>query len=343
MEIEPLDPAAAGSSVLEGVHEVVSAADRLDKPGAPPVTFDAAIGRLENPQPNLGRALRWVARRDGRVAGLAALYFPDAENSHLGLLELTVHPEARRRRIGTAVLSAITPELRGRTVLECWNVTKGGAGVAFGTALGFEVVDETVFQTLSLVGADRCAWEVSPAAGYRLHTWHGSAPEELVTSYADARRAIADSPFGRSAYRFPRWTADRVRESEADRRRRGIDHRVVAVVHRGSGRVVGFTELQLYPHRRDLGYQGDTAVLAAHRGRGLGFCAKAAMLRLLLAERPDVEQVVTSTAAANPYMVNVNVALGYRTTRETVILAQDTEKLARRRAQRSVARGWWGS
>ncbi|MEV6898909.1 hypothetical protein [Amycolatopsis sp. NPDC051372] len=140
------------------------------------------------------------------------------------------------------------------------------------------MVDETVFQTLSLVGADRCAWEVSPAAGCRLHAWQGSAPEELVASYAEARRAIADSPFGRSANRFPRWTADCVRESEADRRRRGIDHRVVTVVQRDS-----------------------------------------------------------------PYMVDVNVALGYRTTRETVILAHDLEKLARCRAQRSVARGWWGS
>ncbi|WIX77162.1 GNAT family N-acetyltransferase [Amycolatopsis carbonis] len=330
MEIEPLDPASAGRSVLEGVHEVVSAADRLDKPGAPPVTFETAIGRLENPQPSLGRVLRWVARRDGRVVGLAALYFPEAENSHLAILELTVHPDARRDRVGTAVLRALTPELHERTVLECWNVTKGGAGAAFGTALGFEVVDETVFQALSIGAADRSAWKVSPAAGYRLRTWQDSAPEELVASYAQARRAIADSPFGRSAYRFPRWTADRVRESEADRRRRGIDHRVVAVVQRDSGRVVGFTELQLYPHRHDLGYQGDTAVLAAHRGRGLGFCVKAAMLRRLVAERPEVEEVITSTAAANPYMVNVNLALGYRTTRETVILAQN--KLARGRA-----------
>lgn len=219
---------------------MISASDQLDNPGAPATTFATAIGRLNDPQPNLGPVRRWVARRDGRVVGLAALYFPEAENSHLSLLQLTVHPDARRNHIGTAILRAITPEVRAhdRTVLECWNITKGSAGTSFATALGFEVVSTTVCQTLSIGDVDRSAWEVEPAAGYRLHTWHGAAPDELVASYAVARRAIADSPFGRSALRFPAWTVDRVRESEAESRRREIDHRVVAVVREDSDQVV---------------------------------------------------------------------------------------------------------
>jgi mycothiol synthase len=327
--VEPIDPGSADRSTLEDIYQLISASGELDNPGAPALTLETAIGRLKNPQPSLGPVLRWVAHQDSRVVGLAALYFPEAENSHLGLLELTVHPDARRHRIGTAILRAITPELRAheRTVLECWNVTKGGAGVSFATVLGFEVVSATVFQTLSISNVDRSAWEVEPRPGYRLHTWQGTAPGELVASYAEARRAIADSPFGRSAFRFPAWTVERVRESEADRRHREIDHRVVAVVRQDSEQVVGFTELQMYPHREDLGYQGDTAVLAQHRGHSLSFCAKATMLQWLLAERPKLKQVITSTAAANPYMVNVNLALGYRNTREMVILSCGTDKI----------------
>ncbi|SFQ53809.1 hypothetical protein SAMN05421854_114175 [Amycolatopsis rubida] len=328
--VEPIDPANSDRLTLEDVYEVIASSSRLDNPEAPVLTFDEAIGRLKNPQPGLGQVLRWAVRRGNHVVGLASLYFPEAENSHLGLLELTVHPRARRGGIGTAVLRTITPELRvrGRTVVECWNITEGGAGASFGTARGFEAVSTTVLQMLSISTVDRSVWEVEPPIGYRLVSWCGLAPDELLASYAEARRAIADSPFGRSAFRFPAWTAERVRESEADRRHREIDHRVVAIVRQDSDEVVGFTELQVYPHRKNFAYQGDTAVLAQHRGHSLGFCAKAAMLRWLQTERPEVEQVMTSTTAANPYMVNVNLALGYRSARRMVILACETEKLA---------------
>lgn len=332
LQTAPLDPATADEAELRGVFEVIAAASRVDSPDLPPVTFESAVARLNNPQPNITPARRWTARQGDRVVALASLYFPPAENSFLGLLELVVHPDVRRSGVGSALLRAIAPELRedGRTQLECWNVRQEGAGEWFGKALGFRVVCTTIFQKLPLGQVDRASLAVVPADGYRLQDWSGSAPTELVESYAHARQAIADSPFGRSAFQFPAWTVERIRESEEENRRANIEHRVVAAVHEVTGQVVGFTEMNLFPHREDVAFQGDTAVLAEHRGHGLGHCVKAGMLRWLLAEHSHFEQVFTATSAANPHMIAVNHRLGYYDAQANLVLGQDVDELLAR-------------
>jgi GNAT superfamily N-acetyltransferase len=324
MDVVEFDPHTADMRDLEGVFGVAAAAQAVDLPGLPPVTFDEVIGGLRHPQPNLAPARRWFTRRDDRIVAVASLFLPRAENSPLSLIKLLVHPDVRRQRIGTTTFHALVPELRneGRTVVEGWNVRTGSPGERFGRALGFRVVRTTLFQTLSLDDFDPTT-EVLPAKGYRLQSWHGSTPDELVATFAQARQAIADSPFGQSAFQFPEWTPQRVRSDEDDRRNSNIAQRIVAAVHEDTGAIAGFTELNLYSHRKDIAFQGDTAVLAEHRGHGLGYCMKASMLRWLRAEHPQVEQACTSTAAANTYMAGVNHRLGYRDFHETLVLGQD--------------------
>ena len=67
----------------------------------------------------------------------------------------------------------------------------------------------------------------------------------------------------------------------------------------------------LQPGRVDLCWQRDTAVVAHYRGLGLGRVVKAAMMRWLLADFPDLGKVITSTATANAQMIGVNERLGY--------------------------------
>ncbi|WP_166659536.1 GNAT family N-acetyltransferase [Labedaea rhizosphaerae] len=318
------DPFTAAEKDLREIFDVASAAHAVDLPDLPPVTFEAVIGGLRTPQPNLAPARRWFARRDGRIVALASLFLPPAENSALSLVKLLVHPDVRRHGVGTAVFHRISPALRdeGRTVVEAWNVRKGSPGERFGSALGFRVVCSTLFQVLSLDGLGPVP-DVPPAKGYRLRSWSRSAPDDLVDSYASARQAIADSPFGQSAFRFPDWNARRVRADEEDRRRTNIEQRIVAAVHEESGVVAGFTELNLPAHHQDVAFQGDTAVLAEHRGHGLGYCLKTSMLRWLRAEHPGHQQVYTSTASANAHMAGINHRLGFRDFQETLVLAQD--------------------
>lgn len=165
---------------------------------------------------------------------------------------------------------------------------------------------------------DPALWDVAVPAGYRVRQWTGAAPDDLVDSYAVARGAIHDAPFGDLDFRLPEWTAARVREAETELRELNVEERVVVTVHVETGAVAGFTALELVPHRPERGNQRATAVLAEHREHGLGRCVKAHMMRWLVADRPAFERVITATSASNVHMTLVNHQLGYTTVRNTV-------------------------
>lgn len=318
--VEWLDPNRGDEAEFAGFHEVRSAADAVDLPGEEPTTYESTAGRLRNPFPGFGDVRHWLARRDGEVVATATLLFPERENDRLALAEITVHPKSRRQGIGTAVLRALAPEMaaRGRDVVEGAMVTKGGAGEAWATALGFRTVNETILQWLRFAEVDRSLWDVPVPVGYRVERWVGVAPEEFIASYAEAKCAIRDAPRGEAALQEREWTVDRVREDEVSAVGRGIEARVVVAVHEATGAVVGLTQLWLQPRRRPWGFQQDTAVLAAHRGHGLGRAIKAAMLRWLVSDGPDLVLVRTGTNADNVHMARVNHALGFTTVRSMV-------------------------
>ena len=64
--------------------------------------------------------------------------------------------------------------------------------------------------------------------------------------------------------------------------------------------------------RPSLGRQGDTGVVAAHRGHGLGRWLKAENLRRALDHQPGIEVVETYNAESNPHMLAINVDMGFR-------------------------------
>src|SRR2546421_408538 len=121
------------------------------------------------------------------------------------------------------------------------------------------------------------------------------APQDVLDSYAVARDAIHDAPLGESDYRWPRWSPAPGRAAEAEARSQGLEQRVVVAIREGTGEIAGFTEVCVHPRRPDVGYQRDTAVVAAHRGRGLGRCLKAHMLPWLLVDRPALARITTTT------------------------------------------------
>ncbi|MEU5697174.1 GNAT family N-acetyltransferase [Actinosynnema sp. NPDC020468] len=318
--VELFDPRGAVEADLVGCHRVMAEWWRVDKRDLPALSYTECVNRLCTPFPGFGEEVRWLARRGGEVVGLATIDLLEAESSHIGLTEIVVDPRVRRQGIGTAVLRALLPELRdrGRHLVEGWQLTVGGDGPEWARTRGFTTVGTVLMQALEFAGADPARWDVPVPAGYRTRRWRGAAPEELVESYALARQAIHDAPLGGLGYRQPDWTVPRVREREAELRSAGVEHRVVVAVHEATGVVAGSTELEVLPDDLDWGYQRETAVVAAHRGRGLGRCVKAEMIRWLLADRPTFTRVQTTTGAANTPMQRVNAQLGFTTTRTMV-------------------------
>ena len=330
--IERFDPRRATEAEFAGYHAVVAASEAADRPGEPGLPLAEVAGRLTKPLPGLGPAAHWVARRGPRLVAFAEVRFLEGENSGIGLTDITVHPDERGAGIGTALLRAVVPQLRARDrrTVEGWQVVAGTAGQRWAVARGFRQVRAIARQALVVAEADRARWDVPVPAGYRVRAWTGAAPEDVVASYARARGAIHDAPLGESEFRWPEWTVGKVRAAEADFRAQGLEQRVVAAVHEASGDVAGFTEVCLHPRRPDWAYQRDTAVLAAHRGHGLGRCVKAHLTRWLVAERPAVARISTTTGEDNAHMLRVNSDIGYTTLRSVVAVRQDVAELTAR-------------
>ncbi|MBC3840777.1 hypothetical protein GXW82_12245 [Streptacidiphilus sp. 4-A2] len=206
----------------------------------------------------------------------------------------------------------------------------GGDGERWAASLGFARSHGWVRQQLVVADADPALWDVPLPAGYRLEQWSDVTPESLVASYARAKGAIHDAPSGDSSFRFPEWTVERVRQAEAECRERGVEQRVVAAVHEADGEVAGLTELEVHPANPGEAEQQQTAVLAEHRGHGLGLCLKSAMMLRLLSDRPAIVQVGTTTAADNVHMQRVNGQLGYVTVRAMTEVEAEVAALRRR-------------
>ena len=230
--------------------------------------------------------------------------------SDFAAIDLTVHPRCRRRGIGSALLTELAAAASGRCSLLIQGLTEGSPGQAWAAAHGFTVAQRTVVLTIDMTSVDRARWCVPAPSGYRLVHWTGSAPDDLLRSYAAARNAIAEAPHGKMSFTEPEWTPLRVRAAEAAARSRSCELWVIAAVHEQSAQVVGLTYLEVDQHSPELAVQQDTAVLRAHRGHGIGAWMKAANLQQLAARRPQVRQVRTSNAADNEHMLRVNRQVG---------------------------------
>jgi mycothiol synthase len=330
MQIRPFDPQAASERDLVDYHVLRSAAKDVDLPEDPPVTYAAAVGRLRNPAPAEGECRYWVSDVDEQLIGIAKITLPADANADNVMVEVLVHPEFRRRGIGTGLLRAALPTVldTGRGIVVGAGIKPDQPGDLWTRRLGFSVTDRSVMQWLKVPSVPVALWDVEVPAGYRLTRWIGPTPDDLLGPYAAARPAIRDAPHGQNSYRETAWTAELIRATERELADGGVEERVVVAIETASGAVAGVTGILNYPHRREFGYQNDTSVLAAHRGHGLGRAMKAAMMRWIVEERPDIELIVTTTGAENTYMIDVNLAIGYETVRTMVWVETTTAKLA---------------
>jgi mycothiol synthase len=314
LQITRFEPASATAAELSEYVRVEIAGTSADEPNEQRLTADWALGRLTRPPSEYQRRLHWVARVPGTAepVGVAMLALFGGTDSDLAAINITVDPGHRRRGIGTALLRELAMAAGSRNTLLMENIRPGTPAHAFADYHEFAVVQRTVQLSLDLARADRARWQVGAAPGYRLARWTGTAPEDLLSSYATARNAIRQAPHGDMSFTEPEWTPERVRDEEAMIRGRDGELRVVAAVHEQTGQVAGLTYLVVYQHRPELADQEDTAVLAAHRGHGLGAWMKAANLRWLAADCPVVKRVRTSNAADNEHMLRVNHQVGFR-------------------------------
>jgi GNAT superfamily N-acetyltransferase len=257
------------------------------------------------------RRIAWIAvEPDGTPVGSAFLRLDSRPSTaHLAELELTVHPAERRRGIGSQLLGAVVSAAREhkvRSVLA--DVGVESVGDHFLRHHDFGIGLTLIYTRLDLSAPTP---DVAEVPGYRLVSWEGVVPDDLLQSFTDARKAMDDAPSGNISTGADVWDVERTRHTAQVIAERGDHLSVVAAVDR-SGRIVGFTEVVVPGDGHGDGQHYGTAVLPAHRGHGLARWMKAAQIRKTRQRFPALEGLLADTVDTNTAMRRTNAHLGYQ-------------------------------
>jgi GNAT superfamily N-acetyltransferase len=301
MRIREVDASTAPDEELLALNALEEACAAPGEPFRPP---ELSLAYYRHSPAQIRR--HFFADESDRLVGAATLSVFGPAFAYAGIAVLPSH---RRQGIGTALLEELRAAARDAGASAFFGHHWNEAGAAFASQVGARDDQRDVRAQLDLHAVD-LAEPVLPA-GWRLLTWTGAAPEDLVESYARARDAMRDAPEP-AGMESPMITVADVREMEETAARRGREMRVtVAIDERNE--VAAFTDVRVTPGATVAGTD-DTAVAAWARGRGIGRAVKLESLRRLREERPDVELVNTMNAEHNAAMRHINISLGFVST-----------------------------
>ena len=302
---------------------VLRATDRERWPDGPGWQRTERLAQaLDEEGPEEHRCL--VARRHGRVVGIADLELFRRENRHVARADVRVLPEHRRRGAGTALVEAVERMARaaGRTELGGMDEVPTRDGYVdtagpFARRLGFSVALRLVRRRLDVpLDAVPAALRRRPGtspAGYSLLTFSDRWPDEYLADRCElGRRMSTDVPVGEQALDEEVWDEGRVRALEAGLAAQDRAKVTTAARHDATDRLVGYTEVVVPLGAPAWSWQHDTLVMREHRGHRLGLAMKAANLRAVTERHPGVRSVSTWNAAENAPMIAVNDELGFR-------------------------------
>jgi GNAT superfamily N-acetyltransferase len=314
------------SAAVEETWNLLQLNHRTDRPDTPPpsrVVFEAEIAG-DHPEE---REERYAARVDGRVVGAGGLGASRHDNHHLAFTYIQVHPEYRRRGIGSALLDHVTDRARaeGRTTQTSHTseTLPGGPfrpvdGREFARAKGFDIVHTERSRKLSLVSIEgkietELLDDARPhATDYEVLQWIGPTPEEFIEGVAALEsRLVSDVPLGGLDVEEQEITPERTRAKDAYEAKIGRVFASTYVRHRPTGDLVGHAVVAVFPDTPEYGYQWITLVHPDHRGHRLGTIVKIENHRLLRRELPSVRWIITANAEVNTHMVAINERMGF--------------------------------
>lgn len=291
-----------------------NAADLADRPGDPP-TSHAELRSLLAPPYRGRRFLHLAHDPSGRLVGYARLGIYSAFHRELAHGALTVHPAARRRGIGTALLRELSCAAavngRGRLVLDG---PRNAATEAFARSAGLNVggcdlrsrldLDSTALHATlaTVIPAQRTA-EDSNLLALR---WSGPCPEFLVSALIETLDSLHADPKDPAVTPF---TTDEVRHREYAAGIAGLREYTACLLDPATGRMAALSTAHTADGVR--GEQNETVVVPEYRGRGLAIRVKAYLVRELLGAEPGLRMLDTYNAVGNARMLAVNRRLGF--------------------------------
>jgi GNAT superfamily N-acetyltransferase len=334
MDIIPVD--LADDVVVKELFEVFvrcMEASRVDPPRRTPEEFAAWL-RFDFPGE---RKETVMVRVDGVAAGLAELFLPERDNVDKCWVELKVHPAYRRRGVGGAL--AAWAEERGRSAGRAMLLTEVFVPAGrrethpdrrFAEQRGYRMSSIEIGRSLPLpVDADLLAREDRASAeamgdAYEVQVHLDGVPEELRQGVCDAsNRLMLDAPTGDVEFEQESMTVEDYATMLAHQASLGNQVLTAVAVHRESGVVAAYTDLVLPAADPSVVFQWGTLVLPEHRGHRLGMAVKVANLLELERRDPGRTRVKTMNDEQNPWMVKINVDLGFRIVEEALSMRKD--------------------
>lgn len=316
MEISPLDPDDAGT--IDQVVGLLNASGARDAPWEHPVTafnLRNQILRGWDGEPDDF----FVGVEGDQVVALLSFFAPSWDNPELAWLNLTVHPEHRRRGFGAEGLRFLLDRAAaaGRTKIgaDSWDGSPGNAFLEkHGFTRGSRAINRR--QHLAEVSLDdvqkRYDEAAEAASAYELVRVFGATPPELMPAVAEMSAAINDAPLDDLDIDDEVFPPERISAYEQAQLDNDMRFYRLLARHREGGVLAGHTVVAVEEARDTIGHQHDTTVVRSHRGHRLGLLLKTGMILWLAEAEPQLATVDTWNAESNDHMISVNEVLGYR-------------------------------
>jgi GNAT superfamily N-acetyltransferase len=308
-------------------------------PAEPPLVPEAVIN-LWQTVPSFVEVHAWAAWEATVMIGAgAALLSRYEQNTHLVVGDLMVLPEARRRRVGTALLREIVAVgLReGRSVIQL--TSRVPDGERFAEAIGASIGMHSVTSELQVAAVDETALTRWAAAGpahdgrFRLLRVHGGCDDNVLPLAAKAWHLLNDAPSDDLSYDADLLTPAQLREFDQRRAAAGVDQLMLLVEDTRSPDPVGFAHFTCDMNGTGGVVSQDGLAIAPHvRGQGLARWLEASALLTVLRTWPRARAVRTNQAKSNAAALSVLHGVGFAPVQDFIEWEAKLDLLARQLA-----------
>ncbi len=277
---------------------------------------------------------RWVAWEDGEIVATAGCFLMVEQDLDNSFGFIYVHPDHRKRGLGRQVAGPV------------FDYVAADSRKRFAVAIPVEFPSEDLARRAGMKDAYReriSQLRTADVDEHQLDEWIARAgeratdyeivnlgspiPDEYRERFVAVTEVMNTAPMEDFEEEPFHWSLELLADAEKSEALRKRTILTFAAVHKPTGVFAGYTNVvyqSLFPAKA---HQWDTGVDPEHRNLGLGRWLKAAMMKEILTNYPDVAVVETENAGSNAPMLNINIEMGFKPAIEQILWQGNTQQI----------------